>query len=157
MKQKKKAQLRIFETVSVLFVSFILLGMGMIFYGNQNQKSVEREIEKNVELRALNIAEQIQSMPELQCSTSNIITERCFEKVKLEKLNELQPKPDYFSAFGFSEAYVDEIYPATQQWKIHENKKDNFKSKITIQIPVTITDTAAKQNKFGILTVGAYD
>ncbi len=147
-----KAQLRTFETVSVIFVFFILLGIGIIFYGNMQKTGIEKEAQRNMELRALNAAEQAQSLPELQCSTSNVAVEKCIDQIKLEEVALL--KPDYFGSFGFGEITVSQIYPEANQWTVYRNPKSGFKTKLSIQIPVLISGT---EQKFGILTVSVYE
>ncbi len=158
-----KGQLRTFETISVLFIFFILLGMGLVFYGNAATASIQKETQKNMELRALNAAEQAQNLPELACSTNNIAIEKCFDQIKLDQVQapimKARLEPSYFESFGYARITVTQIYPGVNPatWTIYDKPKPKFKTTIAIQIPVTISDAVAKQNKFGILTVNVYE
>jgi len=47
----KKAQIKMFETIAVLLIFFVLIGFGLIFYGRIQEKTIQETAEGNFELK----------------------------------------------------------------------------------------------------------
>ena len=79
---KKKAQAGMFEIIVVLFVFFLLIGFGLIFYAGMQKRSSTEDSKRVLELRAVRVAQIASTLPELQCSLDNAVRENCIEVEK---------------------------------------------------------------------------
>lgn len=154
---KKRAQIHIGETIAVLFVFFILVAIGFIFYFKIVKSNIEIESEEFSQIKSIGIAQRVMFLPELQCSEGNVIRENCIDVLKLESaqsvisqdINKLQ----YFDLFEFSEISVQQIYPNEQKWNLYSRRLDNFRSKFVTNVPVALFNPISRTYGFGILTI----
>ena len=154
---KRKAQIRIMETIAILLIFFVLLVLGFVFFMRTASFTQEGKITKNQELQSIRVSQAISFLPELQCSSKNIITENCFDKYKLEVVkNNGGFSSDYYPLFYFSNITVEEIYPssATQKWHLYE-RPSNGTFYRTI-VPILIEDASERTKSFALLTVDYY-
>ncbi len=156
-RQSRKSQVQIFETIAVLVVFFILIGIGLIFYGKIMKSNLQQEQDETSQLRSIAIAQRVMFLPEIQCSDENIIKDSCIDLAKLKAAEIVMKKnPDYYyDFFEFSNITVNEIYPQSSSYTIYE-RKTNFRQKSTTNVPVTIYDPSSRQSSFGILKIETY-
>ncbi len=90
------------ESVAILFIFFILLIFGFVFYANVMRSSAKVELEENIQLKAISIAQKASFLPELQCSEENVRKEDCIDLLKLESASSLLDSNNiyYFDIFG---------------------------------------------------------
>jgi hypothetical protein len=166
--KNKKAQIKTFETIAVLLIFFVLLGFGLIFYSNVMGSSIDDTAEEQFELRAIQTAQLVSFLPELQCTSptsTNIVVDDCFDVLKVEALSEILEDPSnqkikneyYFDSFGDSNIYIEQVYPSVSKWTIYDRKKPGSKSKSSIKIPVSLYDATENIYNFGVLNVEVYD
>ena len=156
------------ETIAVLFIFFILLIGGFMFYAKVQKTSIGRDVEERSELDAIDIAQKASFLPELQCSYENVPRMNCVDMLKLEAMDAVtSERPTlYYDQFFFSHIYVAQIYPSDPDnnpgtpppsWTVYENIKEDWTSNITTHIPVSIYDpvgySGAGQTNFGVLVV----
>ncbi len=67
-KMARKSQIQMGETIGILFVFFILVVFGFVFYMNVMKGSSKVEMEENIQLKTIGIAQRASFLPELQCS-----------------------------------------------------------------------------------------
>ena len=151
------------ETVGILFVFFILLVFGFVFYMNVMRSSSEVDLEENLQLKAIGIAQKASFLPELQCSEENVRTEDCIDLYKLKALSDMVDgnRLYYYDIFEYSDIYVKEIFPDLWEdegdWKyLYQNSLTEYKDKISTFIPVSLYDPNDKSYSFGILAVEVY-
>ena len=86
----KKAQIQIMETIAVIFVFFILVMIGFMFYARIAKTNIQSEIESISELKSIEIAQRVMFLPELQCS-EGVVSEikNCFDILKLKAANDI--------------------------------------------------------------------
>jgi hypothetical protein len=84
MANHKKAQVKMTETVFILLIFFILLGLGLIFYGNVQKTLIGKGIKEGFEKKAVLISQKATFMPEVQCSFKNNIIDSCYDLYKLQ-------------------------------------------------------------------------
>ena len=157
----KKAQVQIGETIAVLFVFFILIIIGFIFYVKVIKGNIETETEELSQLRSVGIAQRVMFLPELQCSEDNIIIDNCVDKLKLDSAQNIMKENEihYFDLLEFSEVSITQIYPdATNypnrgKWPIYSRKVVDYKNKFVTNVPISIYDPLTRKNSFGILTI----
>ena len=107
----KKSQIQIGETVAVLFIFFILVAIGLVFYLRVAKTNLESDIEESQQLNSIGIAQRIMFLPELQCSEDNIIKENCIDKIKLDSAAKLMQENQlyYFDIFEFSDINIEQV------------------------------------------------
>lgn len=162
LKMKTKAQIKMTENVLILFMFFILLGLGLIFYSNVQKESIKKVQEQNFELKTIETAQRVSFLPELQCSTDNIMADNCFDIFKVRALSDVLLEPDnrqlYFQSFGNSKITLKQIYPEGDEYVIYEKTPPNITDNVSIQLPVSILDASSQPQtySFGIIEVRVF-
>ena len=151
----KNAQIQMMETIAVLFIFFILVVIGFVFYAKVLKGSLEQQKEESVQLNAIEVAQRASSLPELQCSEDNIVSDNCIDILKLESASEIMRQNDayYYDRLLFSKITVNEIYPDDKEWELYSRPLDEFSNKITTSIPISLFNPIENKNAFGIMTV----
>lgn len=154
-KASRKAQIQITETIAVLFVFFLLIIIGFIFYVRIIKGNIDLEKEELSQLRSIGIAQRVMFLPELQCSEDNVITDNCIDLLKLDSAQNLMRENElyYYDLLEFSEVNVTQIYPIEFKRNIYSRKIENPKSSILTPVPISLYDPVTKKYSFGILTV----
>lgn len=157
MINSKKSQVQIFETIAVLVIFFLLIGIGFIFYGRIMQSNLAQEQDEISQLRAIAIAQRAMFLPEIQCSDENVIKDSCLDIAKLTAAEEimLSNQDYYYDFFEFSNITASEVYPSVKTYTIYERKTD-FRQKSSANIPIILYNPATRQNSFGILKIETY-
>ncbi len=159
----KKSQIQMGESVAILFVFFILLIFGFVFYMNVMRSSSRAEGEENLQLKAIGIAQRASFLPELQCSEENVRVENCIDLYKLEAVSGMidQNRVYYYDIFESSVIRVEKIFPdPTGNWNLYIYKdpieESDYENKLSTFIPVSLYDPDDKSYGFGILVVEVY-
>ena len=153
--KNKNAQAQMLETIAVLFVFFVLILIGLIFYANVLRGNVAIQQEESAQLRAIEVAQRASSLPELQCSEDNIKSDNCIDLIKLDISTSVIKENDYhyYDRLLFSRVTVKEIYPNNNVWNLYDRPLDDFSNKITTNIPISLLDPVNNKNSFGVMTV----
>jgi len=160
----KKSQIQIGETIAVLFVFFILVVVGLVFYARVIKTNIESEAEELSQLQSVGVAQQVMFLPELQCS-ADVVTEvqNCIDILKLRVIDDVIGSNiiNYFDLFGFSNVTVSQIYPIPTSpnegpWDVYVRPLGNFTNKFVINVPVSLYYTIDKKYSFGILTIETF-
>ena len=150
-----------FETIAVLIIFFVLIGFGLVFYSSIQGQGFQAKQEENFELKAIQTAQLVSFLPEIQCSSDGIITNDCFDILKIDALNYVNTgkirDEYYFDTFGFSEITIDQIYPfPVVSWIIYQKPLDNYKTISSVKIPVSLYDAKKREYGFGVLNIDIY-
>ncbi len=171
----KQSQIQITETIVVLFVFFILMFVGLIFYLKIFKSNIESEKEELNQLNSIGVAQRVMFMPELQCSQS-IVKEitNCIDIIKLDAIksgNIIKTNLAYFDIFGFSEITISQIYPiepgkesadptdlslTENHLQIYSRKAEDLKQSFSTNVPISLYDPIEKKYSFGILNIVTY-
>jgi len=148
----KKAQLHITETIAVLFIFFILVAFGLIFYARYQQTAVQEKQEQLLASRAMDTTVKALFLPELMCTKGQAEHEdNCVDLIKLNAATPTSsppPSPEpttpeptpskpliqqkshfqdnsdyYFQLFSYSNVTFIQVYPTSQQWQIYNKQK----------------------------------
>ncbi|MDP3766219.1 MAG: hypothetical protein Q8R04_06935 [Nanoarchaeota archaeon] len=151
----KKSQIQIGETVAVLFVFFILIIVGFIFYVNVIKGNIELEKEELSQLRSVGIAQRIMFLPEVQCSEDNIIIDNCIDILKLDPAQNIMRENEvyYYDLLEFSNVKISQVYPNEANWTLYSRKTDDFKNKFVTNVPISLYDPTTRKHGFGVLTI----
>ena len=157
----KKSQIKIGESVAVLLIFFVLVIMGIVFWSRYSQTSIRAQQETDILSNAIQVAQTTTFLPELQCSTLEVIKFSCFDVYKIIALKELLAEDSnstqhYFDSFGFANITVYSIYPGTESWNIYDFTGGNISGYVTTQVPIAIYDPLNLKFAFGYVNVVAY-
>lgn len=168
----KKGQLHLTETIAVLFIFFVLIMFGIIFYYQYQQVSLKEKSEQLLQSRAVDVTLKTLFLPELICSRGDAEPEdNCIDLMKLQHVNETFEKhltDYYFNLFSYARIYVTEVYPtfnppgeclANHCWVLYDKQKpDVTKEEVTHFIVTLRDDTAGVQPeyRFGYVSVVVY-
>lgn len=151
----RKAQIQIGETIAVLFVFFILILVGFIFYIKIIKGNIDSEKEESSQLKSIGVAQRAMFLPELQCSEDNIVVSNCIDILKLVYAKNIMSQNEvyYYDILGFSNVTVLQIYPAEARWELYSRREETFKSEFITNVPISLYDPATRNSGFGILTI----
>lgn len=151
-----------FETIAVLIIFFVLIGFGLVFYSRIQGQGFQEKQEENFELKAIQTAQLVSFLPEIQCSSDGIIINDCFDLLKVKALSEIIGNDQklrteyYFDTFGYSDISIKQIYPPGSIWTIYENPLDGYKTKSSVKIPISLYDAKKREYGFGVLNIDVY-
>ena len=167
--RKKNGQVRMTETIAILFIFFVLILFGIIFFYKYQQISIERQNEEMLASRAMDTTLKILYLPELICSKGDAEPEdNCFDMLKLNHVNKTfkdYQNQYYFDLFSYARISVQEVYPSNQSWMLYDKEKPNpedvggKKEGESTYFVVTIRDDISFSEpnyKFGFIEVFVY-
>jgi hypothetical protein len=156
---KKKSQVQMGETIAVLFVFFILVFMGFMFYTKIIKANIGEESAERNQLKAIEIAQRVSFLPELQCSQENIVTDNCIDILKLGAASEIIPKNEifYYDKFLLSTISIKEIYPGSSEWILYDRPPEGLANKISTNIPIALFNATQRKYSFGVLTINTFN
>ena len=162
---QKKSQIQMLETIAVLYIFFVLFFIGFVFYTQVIKGSIEAQKDENFQLKAIEIAQRASSLPELQCSEDNIVSDNCIDLIKLKTASKviLDNYIYYYDRLLFSKIKVTRVYPIdptdlpeNNEWTLYNNPLDDFSNKLVTNIPISILDPVENEKYFGVMTVELY-
>ncbi len=156
--KKSRGQVQMGETIAILLVFFFLVVIGMVFYVNILKSKAATEKDEHVQLDSITVLKKALSLPELQCSRQNIITDSCIDTIKLRSAAILMPqhKEYYFDILGFSTITVKEVYPTARDYTLYSSPLQGFTSKSASNTPISLLDPITDRSAFGVITIETY-
>ena len=157
-KLEKKSQIQMFETIAVLLIFFILIGIGAIFYVRIYKSNLDITKYGYSQSKSVAIAQRAMFLPELQCSKNKIITDNCIDVLKLEAAisvinsNEIH----YYDLLEFGEINLTQVYPSSAsapKWAVYSRKIEKPTSSFLTFVPISLYDPTADTYGFGILSI----
>ena len=158
----RRAQIKMFETIAILVIFFILLMFGFMFYARVQKSSFALEREQTFVLQAVKVSQAIFFLPEVQCSRGRNIPESdCIDLLKLTAASEiiLANNADYFNLLGYSNIYVEKIYPldsGENTFILYDFPKNQDNGKISTQFPISLKNPITNKYYFAVLYVDIY-
>lgn len=152
----RNAQIQMMETIAILIIFFVLIIISFVFFMKTSSLGQEQKITKNQELESIRVSQAISFLPELQCSSKNILKDNCFDKYKLNAFQNLPNKnKTYYPLFYFSDISVKEIYPFSgSKWSLYNLSIDG--TSYMTSIPILLYNATSRTNSFGILNIKYY-
>ncbi len=160
------------ETIGVLFVFFILLIFGLIFFFNLQKASLINRAELSQEIYAVTVAQRISTMPEIRCSEEEAQEMNCFDIHNMEIAQALFPQminnslrmDAYFrDSFGEVKVVVKQLNPYTGEWvknyTLYDRTPTYYKdlNSFPLLIPVVLKNISFENSRgeyyFGVLEV----
>lgn len=122
-----KAQMQMMESLVTMFIFFILVVFGIIFFFKYQQISLQEQETEMLAQQAIDISLTALFLPELYCSNGESEpVDNCMDIQKLRGIEQFidSHKQDYyFDMFGYSGIYVHQIYPEKRNWTVYEQVK----------------------------------
>lgn len=112
----KKAQLHMAETVVVIFIFVILLGLFLIYYTQFRSEGIKQEAKETKTATSTSLLSVLSSVPEIKCSEKTK-EEQCVDTLKVLALkNVISQDINYYrSVFGTREITLEILYPEPNQ------------------------------------------
>lgn len=170
---QKRAQIKMFETIAVLIIFFILLAAGFGFYSNFERYSIQNEQLREESKNAIELAQRAALVPEFICSRE-VIIDNCFDLYKIQAFSEVLNQSStsermyYFYIFGMSNITIT-VYPLRdynrssyelrsegERFTLYQNIPDQFTSKSVLFYPIIVYEPIYSINHFGVLQVEVY-
>lgn len=155
--KNKKAQIKMFETIAILVIFFILVGIGFIFYSSISTNLTQKEAARRSDLESIESAQRVAYFPELKC-TSSVAKEigSCIDYYKALTFGRLLTNPDnddireyYYDHLGFVTIKLSVIYPKPEEIIIYDYPKPNYRGYETFQVPIVLLKDGEKSARCG--------
>ncbi len=155
----RKAEIRMFESIATMFVFFILLVFGMVFYSRMQEANYYTKLEELRQERIIELAERIKNLPELECSSNTVLQQDCLDLIKVDKIRKIVAEsPDiYYDLIEYGNISVEEIYPESRTYQIYERHKQGENISRTVFMPIGLYDANTQLTHFGVLVVRSYE
>ena len=138
-KKNRKAQMKMGETIAVLLVFFILLFFGIMFYSKMQTNKIRETVQEMEEKESIDVAQQIQFLPELKCTFSDVTRSLCIDYLKAKSFANISKDNTayYQSIFGSTKIEYAEVYPElTNYTLIYEGPTSN--QYLTTFMPISL-------------------
>lgn len=160
----RKGQIKISETIAVLFIFFVLILFGIIFYYKYQQAAFFEKEEELLGAKAIEITLKTLFLPELICSKGAAEPEdNCFDVLKLDSVDKTFKKyadDYYFDLFSYATISVKEVYPGDASWLLYDKPPLKITRKeptfFVISLRDDLSDETKAQYRLGYVEVIAY-
>ena len=169
----KKAQIQLTETIAVLFIFFVLVLFGLIFYSKYQEGALIAKDNELFEKRVIEATTKVLFFPELACTDGKAeVEDFCFDVFKLDHIETyLEENRDYyFQIFGFAKIDIVQIYPEIDaelqegeepegKWIIYDVPKQTDEEGGRPEVKATqfvVSLQKGKNSSLGLVTVGGY-
>ncbi|MAG60988.1 hypothetical protein CL619_04330 [archaeon] len=126
----RRAQMQMMETIGVIFIFFVLVLFGSIFYFKFQEISFQNQQEELLAQKAMDITLVTLFLPEIQCSQGDAESEdNCVDMTKVRAMNMMMEENPryltdyYFNIFGYANISVNMVYPINYSWTVYEFEK----------------------------------
>ena len=155
-----RAQIKMGETIAIMFIFFILLIVAAVFYLNMQTTTTSRDISDAYELRSVELSQTISFLPEAQCTESNVVKASCFDLYKLKGISKVASTPDglnfYSREFGSTTIDISVVYPYKDKFTLYDDKLPNFKSASASHVPLMLYNATSDKYYFGVMDITVY-
>ena len=154
---KMRSQIKMGETIMILVIFFFLLVFGIVFYAKYSIMDADQKKSENLDLLAIQIAQKVQFLPEIQCTTEGTIDYNCLDLMKLNALKNLPDvrKSIYGTLFPRTLITVEQVYPSAETWEIYGRHVAN-KTKHFFPVPVALFNATSNQHNFGYMNITVF-
>lgn len=164
LNSRRKGQIQTSETIAVLFIFFVLILFGIIFYYKYQQVAIRERGEELLSLRAMDTTLKVLFLPELMCSKGEAEPEdNCVDLLKVRHANETMQQhleDYYFNLFSYSTISIHQLYPDERVYLIYDKPKLPFSRKESTFFVVSVRDDTRggsnPQYGFGYVQVEVY-
>ena len=162
----KKSQIKMTESIAVLFVFFILLGFSLVFFTKFQATTIKATQREFTSLRAVDVSQTASLLPEIICSHNSVITTYCFDEEKVHAFrdnwnNTAEQKQQYTALLGTSEIFIEEIWPYdnSPSLVVYNNSRSGNYTRLSTKIPILLykpTKPRTEDFVYAVLNVNLY-
>lgn len=149
---KKKGQIHLSETVAIIFIFFILILFGSIFYFNFQKVSFKEKQKEFVGARAIDVTTKSLFLPEFLCSKGEAEPEpNCLDMMKVRSVSNLfsEHNQTYFEIFSYATVTINQTYPEHFKMVLYDQKPPEWEQKKPTFFVVSLRDEAKEKNYYG--------
>ena len=154
------------ETIAVLFIFFVLLLFGMIFYYRYQSTAIQEQKEELLAERAMSTTLRVLFLPELMCTqfTAEPV-DNCIDGLKLRQLEgegviQSHREDYYFELFSYATITIYEVRVGDPRHHIiYDQQKPDSKNTETTFFVVTIREQSPggrEEFQYGYIEVKVY-
>ncbi|MGM5480993.1 MAG: hypothetical protein ACQESE_01135 [Nanobdellota archaeon] len=156
-----KAQIQVSESIFIVIFILIIIIFGIVFYSGAQEEETREKRARFAELESIQVAQIASSIPEIQCSLTNVQKPSCFEIEKMDSfINITENKRSltreyFFSKLGNTRLVVREVYPEENEWVLYNNTlaDDVTQSGLPVLIPVSLYKATSGEYHYGVLYI----
>ncbi|MBU0461888.1 MAG: hypothetical protein KJ574_04860 [Nanoarchaeota archaeon] len=156
----RNAQVKFGETIAILFIFFLLIVVGAVFYVRIKAVSVSREVTEFKDVRAVELSQTISFMPEFQCTEVNVVEPSCFDLYKLKAMEKVskdsENKAFYLRELGNVLIEILQVYPPGATIVPYNNTPGNFTLASQSNVPISLFNVTGQRYYFGVLRITTY-
>lgn len=161
----RKAQTHMSETIAVLFIFFVLISFGIVFYYQYQKSAFDARQEELLAARAIDTTLRALYFPELLCSKGKAEPEaNCIDLMKLRHADETLKahlNDYYFELFSYATITVQQLFPERELYTLYHFPKGNYTRKEPTYFVVSLRDEVAGDSGlaeygFGYIKVEVY-
>lgn len=155
----KKAQIHMTETIAVLFVFFILVVFGLVFFYKYQQSSLEEKQDELLATKAMDTTLKSLFLPELACTRGEAeLEENCLDVMKLNYVGTIfkEYDSDYFSLFSYARITIQQVYPTPRTWIVYDHPQKEWKNKEQSLFSIALRDDRSNSYGFGYIQTEVY-
>jgi len=152
-----KAQMKMGESMMILVIFFFLLVFGLVFYirislGSHNTKSLEY-----ADLFAIQTAEKVQFLPELQCTVEGTVDYNCIDTMKLVTFSQMSEnnKKIYETMFPRTQIQIVQVFPYKLSWEVY-GESHPLNNEHFFPIPVALYNATNDKYTMGYIEVRVF-
>ncbi len=156
----KKGQIHLSETIAVLFIFFVLILFGLIFYSKYQQVAIKEKGEELLASRAMDTALRVLFLPELICSRGEAeVEDNCIDVLKLRPANETlfnHVEDYYFDMLSYATITITPLFPEQKTFVLYDQPKPEYTKKEPTYFVVSLRDDTLGSYGFGYVKVEVY-
>ncbi len=156
----KKGQIHLSETIAVLFIFFVLILFGLIFYSKYQQVAIKEKGEELLASRAMDTTLRVLFLPELLCSRGDAEPEdNCIDVLKLRPANETlfnHAEDYYFDLLSYATITVMQLSPEEKTFVLYDKPKPNYTRREPTYFVVSLRDDTQQSYGYGYVKVEVY-
>ena len=151
-RQNKSAQIHLSESVAVIFIFFVLILFGGIFYYNYQEISFKEKQQELLAARAIDTTTKTLFLPEISCTKRESEPEpNCFDMMKVRYVSELfkDNNQTYFELFSYAKVTLNQTYPEPFQMVLYDKEPGNWTNKKPTFFVVALKDEIKYPTYYG--------
>lgn len=142
----------------VMFIFFILLIFGVVFYAKMSMFGAQRQKQENIVLGAIQIEQKVKYLPELQCTSSGDVVSSCYDLGKVDAFANVYGNhiSYYRNLLGTSSITITQVYPDEMTYTVFTGNYSTATSSQPFRTPVALFDPVSDTYNFGYITIEVF-
>jgi hypothetical protein len=165
MKNSRKSQMQISETIFAVMIILIIIILALVFYAKAKESSLKEQAREARIGRVISLAHTLSSWAELECSIRETREFDCVDVIKLGLLYDFINRSKSSNGYAFNYYYdyltrskitITQVYPDAQSWTIYNNS-GTTKTTDSVTVPVSLYDPVNRRYALGLMELRVYE